>query len=244
MKKILIIAATSSIAEHYARWEAERGSHLILAGRSEQRMNAIADDLRTRGADRVEVFTLDINDRAGHARVLDQAASGTPLDVILVAHGTLPDQQACLDDPERTAAEFTTNATATIAFMVAAARVLCRQGQGTLAVISSVAGDRGRASNALYGSAKAAVSAFASGLRQQLHATGVNVLTIKPGFVDTPMTAGFRKGILWSQPRAVARIIARAINRGRSTVYAPGFWKLIMLAIIHIPEPLFRRMRL
>ena len=128
--------------------------------------------------------------------------------------------------------------------MAGLARRLERQGSGTLAVISSVAGDRGRASNYLYGSAKAAVTAFASGLRQKLRDRGVNVLTIKPGFVDTPMTRDFRKGPLWAQPAQVAKGIARAIDSRRGVAYLPGFWWAIMRVITHIPEPVFRRIKL
>ena len=114
----------------------------------------------------------------------------------------------------------------------------------TLAVISSVAGDRGRASNYLYGAAKAAVTAVTSGLRQRLHASGVNVLTIKPGFVDTPMTRAFRKGALWATPDQVARGIVRAVDRRAGVAYLPRFWWAIMSVIRHIPDRLFRRLKL
>jgi short-subunit dehydrogenase len=118
------------------------------------------------------------------------------------------------------------------------------QQQGSIAVISSVAGDRGRASNYLYGSAKAAVSTFLSGMRQRLEKRGVNVLTVKPGFVDTPMTRDFKKSALWAKPEEVARGIVRAIDRRKAVVYLPWFWSIIMLIIKHVPEFMFKRTKL
>ena len=245
MKKIVIVGAASAIAEHYARLEAANGAALLLAGRSVPRLEAIAADLRTRGAAEVATFVLDVNALERHAPLLAEAWSRFgQVDVLLLAHGTLPDNEACAADPVRAVHEFNTNGTSTIALMAAAAQRLQVQGHGTLAVISSVAGDRGRASNYLYGSAKAAVTAYASGLRQRLAGSGVNVLTVKPGFVDTPMTRAFRKGPLWASPQAVARGIVRAIGRRRAGAYLPAFWWGVMRVITHIPEPLFRRIRL
>src|ERR1700690_3871484 len=118
------------------------------------------------------------------------------------------------------------------------------QGHGVIALISSVAGDRGRQSNYVYGAAKAAVTAFASGLRQRLYRKGVAVITIKPGFVSTPMTAAFAKNALWASPARVARDIVRAIERGTPVVYTPWFWRIIMTLICAVPERVFRRLRL
>ena len=244
MKKIVIVGAASAIAEHYARLEAVNGAAFLLAGRSVPRLEAIAADLRTRGAAEVVAFELDVNALDRHEALLAEAWSRFgEVDVLLLAHGTLPDNEACADDVTRAVLEFNTNGTSTIALMAAAAQRLQTQGHGTLAVISSVAGDRGRASNYLYGSAKAAVTAYASGLRQRLGGSGVNVLTIKPGFVDTPMTAAFRKGLLWATPQSVARGIARAIDKRRAVAYLPGFWWAIMQVVTHVPESLFRRLK-
>jgi short-subunit dehydrogenase len=118
------------------------------------------------------------------------------------------------------------------------------QRSGSIAVISSVAGDRGRQSNYVYGAAKGAVTLLLQGLRNRLSKSGVQVLTIKPGFVDTPMTAEFKKGALWAKPDDIAHGIVSAIDRRRDVVYLPGFWRLIMLIIRHIPEPIFKRMSL
>lgn len=241
-KNIVVFGATSAIAEQFARHEAP-GARLYLVGRSPESLQVIADDLVVRGAT-VKSGILDVADFQQHAKVLDVAIAWLgSVDVILIAHGTLPDQSKCEQDVATALQGFSINATATISLMTLAAQRLQAQGSGTLAVISSVAGDRGRSSNYLYGSAKAAVSAFASGLRQRLHGTGVNVLTVKPGFVDTPMTRDFNKGPLWASARAVGVGIARAIDRRRSVAYLPGFWWAIMRVITHVPEPLFRRLK-
>jgi short-subunit dehydrogenase len=243
MPSILVIGATSAIAEATAREYARRGAALFLVGRDLPRLEAIAADLRVRGAPQVHVHRLDCDDIPAHAPMLDAAwAALGEVDVALVAHGTLPDQAACEASVPASLAAFATNGTSAIALSLALAQRL--RAPATLAVISSVAGDRGRASNYVYGAAKAAVTAATSGLRQRLHASGVNVLTIKPGFVDTPMTREFRKGPLWAKPGQVARGIVRAIDRRAAVAYLPKFWWAIMWMIRHIPERLFVRLKL
>jgi short-subunit dehydrogenase len=245
MLNVLIIGATSAIAEATARRYAARGARLFLVARDASRLADIAADLKVRGAADVGQATLDVNRVDEHPGVLDQAwLLLQNIDVALIAHGTLPDQGACWSSVKVALAEFATNGTSTIALMTALAPRLEAQRNGTLVVISSVAGDRGRQSNYLYGAAKAAVSTFASGLRQRLAKVGVDVVTIKPGFVDTPMTRAFRKGPLWATPDAVAAGIVRAANRGQSVAYLPWFWRPIMLVIRHIPESIFKRLKL
>lgn len=245
MQKVVIIGATSAIAEATARLYAARGAQLFLVARNAKRLEDIAADLRVRGSQDVFHATLDMNDLPGHARVIDVIWSSMGnVDVALIAHGTLPDQGQCESSADVALKEFSTNGTSTIALLTAMAPRFEAQRKGTMAVISSVAGDRGRQSNYLYGSAKAAVTAFASGLRQRMAKLGVNVLTIKPGFVDTPMTKEFKKGALWAKPDAIAHGILRAADRGRSVVYLPGFWLPIMLVIRHIPEFIFKRIKL
>ncbi|WP_130619621.1 SDR family oxidoreductase [Dyella amyloliquefaciens] len=245
MQNVLVVGATSAIAEATCRLYAARGARLCLAGRNTQRLNDMADDLRVRGAQDVAVHALDVNDIANHAQFIESAWQGrSGMDVVLIAHGTLPDQTACETSAELSLQEFATNATSTIALLTPIANRMQASGKGTIAVISSVAGDRGRASNYLYGSAKAAVTTFLSGLRQRLYAHGVHVLTIKPGFVDTPMTRNFKKGALWAKPDAVATGIVRAIDRKRAIAYLPGFWALIMLIIRCVPEAIFKRVKL
>ena len=243
MQRVLIIGATSAIAEATAREYAARGAALFLTGRDQQRLDAIAADLGIRGAGSATAYRLDVNDQTRHVEMLDAAwhALGG-VDVVLIAHGTLPDQVRCEQSVDYAMQEFATNGTSTIALSTAIAQRL--QPGATLAVISSVAGDRGRASNYLYGSAKAAVSAFLSGLRQAQAARGVNVLTIKPGFVDTPMTASFRKGALWAKPKQIAAGIVSSVDKRRAVAYLPRFWWAIMFIITHIPEFVFRRIKL
>jgi decaprenylphospho-beta-D-erythro-pentofuranosid-2-ulose 2-reductase len=245
VRRILIIGATSAIAEATARMLAERGDALYLVARNEARLAAIAADLSVRGSPRVGSEVLDVNDFAAHESMLARAESFLAgYDTVLIAHGTLSDQKACEDSVELTLQEIKTNALSVVALLTRIANSLAQRREGTIAVISSVAGDRGRSSNYVYGSAKALVTAFASGLRQRLAKCDVNVVTIKPGFVDTPMTAAFAKGPLWARPEHIAAGIIRAIDRRRRTVYLPGFWRPIMMVIRAIPESLFLRLSL
>lgn len=245
MRKILIVGGTSAMAEACARLWAQRGDALFLAARNEAQLQSVADDLRTRGANRVGSAVFDANDFEQHAPLLAEATAFMGgLDTLLIAHGTLSDQARAQVEQAYAIREISTNGLSVVSLMGLAGEQMARQGHGAIAVISSVAGDRGRQSNYVYGSAKAMVSAFASGQRQRLSKLGVRVITIKPGFVDTPMTAGFKKGALWAKPEKVARDITRAVDKGRTVVYTPGFWRVIMLIIKHIPEAIFVRLSL
>jgi short-subunit dehydrogenase len=245
MKRILIIGATSAIAEACARRFAARGDALFVTGRNRARLQAVADDLQVRGAASVQSHELNAADIERIPAMLEAAAASMGgIDAALIAHGTLSDQAACQESVELLLKEHTVNALSVMALCTELANRFERQRHGVIAVISSVAGDRGRASNYVYGTAKAAVSAFTSGLRQRLFASGVRVVTIKPGFVDTPMTAAFAKGLLWASPATVAGSIVRAMDRGASVLYTPWFWWPIMAIIRAIPESLFRRLKL
>lgn len=245
MKKILIVGATSAIAEATARRFAQKRAHLYLLARNRDRLEALAGDLKIRGAAAVDHAAFDANDFASHPAVLDAATRAMGgLDVVLIAHGTLGDQKACEQSFERTLAELNTNAISVISLLTPLANYFEAQRRGTIAVIGSVAGDRGRQSNYVYGTAKGALSIFLQGLRNRLHKAGVHVLTIKPGFVDTPMTASFKKGPLWASPEAIAAGIERAIEKKRDIAYLPGWWAPIMLGIRTVPERIFRRLSL
>ena len=246
MRRILIIGATSAIAEATARIFAARGDALFLVGRNTAHLQAIADDLKVRGAVRAETATLDATDFPAHLAVLDRAEQELGgVEIALIAHGTLSDQAACQTSVDAMRREFDINGLSVMALLTVLANRFEARKQGTLAVISSVAGDRGRQSNYVYGSAKAAVTTFLSGLRQRLAKSNVNVLTIKPGFVDTPMTAAIpNKSALWAKPDRIAAGIVSAIDKQRGVVYLPWFWRLIMLVIRHIPEPIFKRVKL
>jgi hypothetical protein len=242
---VLIVGATSAIAEATARRFAQRGDALFLAARSVERLQAIADDLRVRSAATVETAAFDASDFASHAALVDQAEAALGgLDLVLIAHGTLPDQKTCEASFDQALRELQVNALSVMSLLTAVANRFEQQGRGATAVISSVAGDRGRQSNYVYGSAKAAVTAFLGGLRNRLQPAGVHVLTIKPGFVDTPMTRDFPKGALWASPAAIARGIEKAIDQRKDVVYLPWFWRPVMRLIREIPEPIFKKLRL
>ena len=244
-KRILIIGATSAIAEAAARQWAARGDALFLVGRKRQKLDDIAADLKVRGAANAGVFEMDATDAAMHPSMLEAAVTALGgLDVALIAHGTLPDQKACEASVAMMLAEIDNNGLSVVALCTLLGNHFEAQGSGSIAVISSVAGDRGRQSNYVYGAAKGMVTRYLQGLRNRLAKKGVQVLTIKPGFVDTPMTAEFKKGALWAQPADVARGILAAIDKGRDEVYLPGFWRLIMLVIRHIPEFIFKKLSL
>lgn len=245
MKKILIIGATSAIAEAAARIWAAQGHGLYLLGRNEERLATLAADLHIRGATMARYGVLDVNQFDRHAAAIEAAATALDgLDTVLIAHGTLGDQQACERDFAATLCELNTNAISVISLLTLLANRFEAQRHGTLAVISSVAGDRGRQSNYVYGTAKGALTIFLQGLRNRLHGAGVAVLTIKPGFVDTPMTAHIKQGPLWAKPEAVAAAIVTAIDKQRDVLYTPWFWLGIMTVIRLVPERIFKKLKL
>ncbi len=246
MKKILIIGAASAIATACARVWAEQNAEFFLVGRNIEKLEQTACDLKARGAKAVTLCTMDATDFSAHPAMLDDCLTALlQIDIALIAHGTLPDQATCERDTAVALEEFSNNCTSVIALLTRLANQFEAQRCGTLAVISSVAGDRGRASNYLYGTAKAAVSTFCEGLRVRLFKVGVHVITIKPGFVDTPMTKGLAlPAALVAKPEQVAQRIVKGIERKVANLYAPGFWALIMLIIRIIPQPIFKRLNL
>ncbi|MEQ4602407.1 MAG: SDR family oxidoreductase [Pseudomonas amygdali] len=246
MKKILIIGATSAIAHACARLWAAQGCDFFLVARDMEKLDSNAADLKARGAGRIDTHRLDVTHFSEHPAMLaDCLAALGQIDIVLLAHGTLPDQKACEQYAGLAIQEFITNGASVIALLTLLARHFEVQRCGTLAVLSSVAGDRGRPSNYLYGSAKAAVSTFCDGLQARMFKLGVHVVTIKPGFVDTPMTHGLPlPALLVAQPAAVAERNVRGIARRSTSLYAPGFWAWIMWVIRAIPQPLFKRLDL
>jgi decaprenylphospho-beta-D-erythro-pentofuranosid-2-ulose 2-reductase len=245
MKSILIIGATSAIAEHCARIWAARGDAMHLVARNEQHVQVIASDLKVRGASELTTYCTDLNDMDKHEELLNVADDTLEgIDIVLIAHGTLSNQKTCEVSVEETLQEIQTNALSTISILTLIANRFEAKKSGTIGVISSVAGDRGRASNYVYGSAKAMVTAFTSGLRQRLYKSNVSVVTIKPGFVDTPMTSEFKKGLLWAKPNIVSALIVKAIEKKRAEVYVPTFWFGIMIIIKALPSLIFKRIDL
>lgn len=245
MEKVLIIGATSAIAEATARRFAAQGASLYLLARNQERLGTLASDLSIRGASKVAYGDFDACAFDRHQALLDGIlAELGGLDTVLIAYGTLSDQKACEASVELTLQELNINALSVIALLTRLAPHFEAQREGCIAVIGSVAGDRGRQSNYVYGTAKGALGIFLQGLRNRLHKSGVQVLTIKPGFVDTPMTASFPKGPLWASPEKVALDIEKAIEKKRNVLYTPSFWFLIMAIIRSVPEFVFKRLSL
>jgi len=245
MRRILIVGAGSAIAEAAARTFAERGDAIFLVGRNPDILGSIAADLKVRGARAIGMEVMDAGNLSAHLAMLDRCEEFLGgLDTVLIAYGTLSDQKACESSAELTARELHNNAVSVAALLTPIAVRFEQRRAGTIVVISSVAGDRGRQSNYVYGSAKALVTAFLSGLRQRLCKVGVSVITIKPGLVDSPMTAAFRKGLLWAKPHQIAKGIVRSVDRSSTVVYLPWFWRPIMFIIRAIPEAVFRRLKL
>ncbi len=243
--RVLIVGANSAIAQALARRYAARGARLLLLGRRAQALDADAADLRVRGATEVACLHFDASEPASHPELLARAwQQWQGLDIAVVAHGVLPDQAAAQASAAVALASFDTNAASVISVLTELANHFEAQGSGVIGVISSPAGDRGRASNYVYGAAKAAVSTFCDGLRHRLVRSGVRVVTVLPGFVDTPMTAGLAKGPLWAQPQRVAADIERALDRRNGRLYTPWFWRWIMLIVRNLPQAIFLRSKL
>lgn len=243
--RLLILGATSMLAHETAKNFARDGASFVLVARSPEKLNAVRGDLTVRGAKEVETIEADLNDFARHQEILEAALKPfSGLDMVLVAYGTLGDQQCCEQDVEATLQEFTSNCTSVISLLTLLANHFEQQHRGCIAVISSVAGDRGRQSNYIYGAAKGAVTVFLQGLRNRLAKKGVAVVTIKPGMVDTPMTAHMRKGPLFANAKKVGHGIYEAMLKRKEVAYVPGYWRYIMWIIKSIPEPVFKKLNI
>ena len=243
--RVLLLGATSAIAHETARLYAQQGAALAVAARDAAKLAANAADLRARGASEVVEVAFDAADFDRHAAVVAEAWDALGgLDVALVAYGTLPDQEAVATDAAAAVEAFRLNATSVVSLLTLLAVRFEAQRSGVIGVVSSVAGDRGRPSNYVYGAAKGAVSLFAQGLRGRLAKLGVRVVTIKPGFVDTPMTADVPKNPLFASPETVGRIVFEALEGRPDVVYAPGFWRPVMAAVRAVPERVFKRLSL
>jgi len=240
MKRVVILGATSAIAQHVARVFAEQGASLFLVARNPDRLAAVAADATARGATQVETAVSDLDEFDGHPRLFDRAEAALgPADVILVAHGVLGSRDA---GPEDAVGILRTDLVSPTSLLLHAARRMEARRGGTLVALSSVAGDRGRAANPVYGAAKAGLTGLLSALRQRLSPAGVSVLTVKPGFVDTPMTAHIPAMPFAVGPDRVAKDIVRAIERGADVVYTPPIWRLVMLVVRLLPERLFKKL--
>jgi decaprenylphospho-beta-D-erythro-pentofuranosid-2-ulose 2-reductase len=243
--RVLIIGATSAIAHETAKRFAGDGADLFLVARNAEKLQAIADDLKVRGARSVQTYVLDLAELERHEEMLNAAIEALQgLDRLLIAHGTLGNQHKSELSVEETLKELNNNLLSVISLLTISANYFEQQKRGCIAVISSVAGDRGRQSNYVYGTAKGGLTVFLQGLRNRLSKSHVSVVTVKPGFVDTPMTSALKKGLLFASPQSVGAGIYQAMKAGKDVVYLPWFWRPIMFVVRSTPERIFKRLSL
>jgi decaprenylphospho-beta-D-erythro-pentofuranosid-2-ulose 2-reductase len=242
-KKIVIVGATSAMAENCARlWLADAPAELALLGRNREKTEAVAADLRVRSPQStVTVMETNFCDPQRVRAAADALVAGGVPDIVLIAHGSLPDQQACQDDLALAAEAMEVNGISPALFAEAFAGHMQRAGRGTLTLIGSVAGERGRKSNYVYGAAKGLVTRYAEGLQHRLAGSGVKVVLIKPGPTATPMTAHMAQRGMASVASVAAQIVA-ATAKGQPVLYTPGKWALIMLVIANLPRAIFNKM--
>ncbi len=246
-KRIVIVGATSAMAEHCARlWVQDQPVDLTLVGRDAQRIHRVAGDLRVRSpASEIRELQAQFHDAATIERTIEGIVAQGPVDIALIAHGALPEQAQCQDDLQLCREALEINGVSPVLFAEAFAQHMARRNEGTLALIGSVAGDRGRKSNYVYGSAKGLVTRYAQGLQHRFAGTGVKVVLIKAGPTDTPMTAHLkRQGAKLAPVEQVARKIVEAIDAGRPVAYVPAKWLLIMGIIRHLPAMVFNKMNI
>lgn len=231
------------MAEHCARlWLAGAAADLTLLGRNKDKTEAVAADLRVRSPQStVTVLEANFRDPQQIRATVDAIAAGGAPDIVLVAHGSLPDQQACQDDLQLAAEAMEVNGISPALFAEAFAGHMQRAKRGTLTIIGSVAGERGRKSNYVYGAAKGLVTRYAEGLQHRLAGSGVKVVLVKPGPTATPMTAHMAQRGMASVESVAAQIVA-ATAKGQPVLYTPGKWALIMLVIANLPRVIFNRM--
>lgn len=245
MKNIFLYGATSAIAQDILRIYAKKNCNLFLVARNQTKLDSVVADLQTRSNSiKVVTYISEATDYDSHAVAINSAyeAFGT-IDAFIIAHGSLPDQENIKNDQVNTLKEFELNATSYISLCTLIAAKLEDKGSGKLAVISSVAGERGRKALYTYSAAKSAVTEFMSGLRQRFAANeNINIITIKPGIIETPMTAHLPKSGLMASSEKAAQLIYKAIESGTEVAFVPGFWKPIMSIIKHIPEKIFKKL--
>lgn len=242
---VLILGATSAIAHEVAKSFAAQGATLFLVARDAEKLAAIVADLKVHGATRIETYQADLAVLDQHSVILEAAIAAIGnLDYALIAHGSLTDQARAQRDLAYTLSEFTVNGLSHISLMHHLANRFEQQRRGTICLISSPSADRGRGSTYTYGAARGAAQLYAAGLRNRLAKVGVQVVTVKPGYVDTPMTATMKKSPLFASAKDVGRRIHAAMIKGEDVLYVPAFWALIMLAIKNIPERIFKKLNL
>lgn len=244
MQRIIIIGATSTIAEHCARLWINDAPDIVLVGRNRTALAIVAQDLKVRNPKAtVDVMVTGLVAAEEIESVVGAVAQGGRIDIVLIAHGVLPDQERCQRDPVFCSETMVVNGISPVLWCEAFVARLEQANHGTLAVISSVAGDRGRKSNYVYGAAKGLVALYVQGLQHRLAASKVRVVLVKPGPTDTPMTEALKlKGVKLADPKDVARVIVDGIAAGKPTIYAPRKWAWIMMVVRNLPGLIFNRL--
>lgn len=238
----IILGATSAMARATARQLADTGATLLLCGRDMDDLKTLAADCELRGAARATAMKFDARNAASFIPILEAAKDEEGQINAAAFVGSMPPQDAIDADPSLIDGTVTDSFTGPAEFLQRLAPLIEERGCGTVIGVSSVAGDRGRIGNYVYGAAKAGFTTYLSGLRNRLTRAGGHVLTVKPGFVDTAMTWGVEGMFLVASPEQIAKAILKAAEKKRNTIYTPFFWRYIMLIIQHIPEPIFKKM--
>lgn len=244
---ILLVGATSAMAEHCARlWAAQSPQRLTLVGRDAQRLQRVAEDLKVRSPkSHIEVIAMDLLNAQAIETTVSRVVMQQPLDVALIAHGVLSDQTACQNDVRQVDASLQVNAVSPVLWAEACVQHMVAAQHGTVAVIGSVAGDRGRQSNYVYGAAKGLVARYMQGMQHRLAGSPVKAVLIKPGPTATPMTAALTaQGQKMASVEQVAQDIVSGVARGHAVIYTPGIWRWVMLVVMHIPRWVFDRVRI
>lgn len=243
--RIAIFGAGSAIAAALAKRLAARGARLALAARDAGQLDVLAADLNVRGVKQVSVCAGSLTDHESQRALLSQADSALGgIDIAVLAWGVLGDNELAAKDFRAAREILEVNFLSYVSLMTELSNYFESRGGGQIVVLGSVAGDRGRRSNYVYGTSKAAVETFCEGLRNRLASRNVHVLLVKPGMVDTPMTAHMPKGPLFATPDKVAADIENAMRRGKDTIYSPVFWRPVMTVIRAIPERIFKKLKL
>ena len=246
MNNILVFGASSKLAEEAVKHIKGVNLNVMLAGPTESKINTVKAHLKTLNPEvNYQSYIIDALDYDKHQAMYDHTINEFGgLDTVIIAHGTLPDNEEIRKSQEKSIKEFNINCVSVISLCTIAANYFEKQKNGTIAVISSVAGERGRQSNYIYGSAKAGVSAYLQGLRNRMFEFGVSVVTIKPGMVRTPMTSNLPDSPLFAKAEKVGKEIYDGIRKRKDVVYTPAYWKLLMTIIKLIPEGIFKKLKL
>lgn len=246
MKRIVVFGATSSIAQALIKLYAEESVHLYLIARNELKLTTFVSDLRIRHPHlKINTFVIDLADTSQHKQLIKNIYDELDhVDVALLTYGCLIEQKTSELSYDTALHVFNINLLSVISLLTYLSNEMEKQKHGTIAVITSVAGDRGRQSNYVYGAAKGGLTLFLQGLRNRLYKSHVHVVTIKPGMIDTPMTKEFKKGLLWSKPEYISQQIKNGIEAGANIIYTPKYWFYIMALIKSLPEFVYKKLKL